>query len=97
MTAHPMMQEVQNPELMYQGPALLADMRERLLRLGYAPHATGLLMAGLPLVYSEDDALVIEYPDGHRLQVERLSDYEVDGTFRRYRYEVIRALPPAAR
>jgi len=97
MTANPMMQEVQNPELMYRGPALPAGMRQRLLELGYAPHATSLLTSGLPLVYSEDDALVIEYPDGHRLQVERQSEYGPDGAFERYRYVVIRALPSAAR
>lgn len=53
MTASPMMQGVQNPEIMYRSDPLPEAMRPRLRDLSYAPHAAELLMKGLPIVYSE--------------------------------------------
>lgn len=97
MTAQPMMQGVQNPELMFRSPALPEPLRARLLELGYAPGAVSLLMDGLPIVYTEQHHLVIEYPDGRRVQVERYNDYDGGGAFQRYRYRIIRRLAPAAR
>ena len=91
-----MMQGVQNPEIMYRSDLLPEAMRTRLQVLGYAPHATELLMKGLPIVYSED-GLVVEYPEGHRIRVERHEVYDLAGEFQRYRYEITEHLPPAPR
>ena len=96
MTTAPMMQGVQNSEIMYRSDPLPQAMRPRLRELGYAPHATELLMKGLPIVYSEN-GLVVEYPTGKRIQVQRHKEYDAGGEFRRYRYEVVQDLPPARR
>lgn len=92
-----MQQGVQNPELMYRSDALPAEMRVRLEQLGYAPHAAELLMSGLPLVYTDSGRLVVEYPGGRRLQVERFDEYDAAGSFVRYRYRVLQELHPARR
>ena len=91
-----MMQGVQNPEIMYRSDPLPEAMRARLHALGYAPHVTELLMKGLPIVYSED-GLVVEYPEGHRIRVQRHEVYDHVGEFQRYRYEITEHLPPAPR
>lgn len=91
-----MMQGVQNPEIMYRSDPLPEVMRARLQALGYAPHVTELLMKGLPIVYSED-GLVVEYPEGHRIRVQRHEVYDHVGEFQRYRYEITEHLPPAPR
>ena len=91
-----MMQGVQNPEIMYLSDPLPDTMRARLQASGYAPHATELLMKGLPIVYSED-GLVVEYPDGQRIRVRRHEVYDAVGEFERYRYEVTEHLLPALR
>jgi len=93
---NPMMQGVQNPEIMYRSAPLPGEMQARLRELGYAPHATKLLMDGLPIVYSEG-GLVVEYPDGRRIKVKRHKQYDEQGEFQRYRYEVIEHLAPAIR
>ncbi|BDP40819.1 hypothetical protein DAETH_07880 [Deinococcus aetherius] len=95
MTTAPMMQGVQNPKIMYRSDPLPDAMRERLRAPGYAPHATDLLMKRLPVVYSEG-GLIVEYPNGRRIKVKRHKEYDEAGTFRRYRYEVVEELPPAA-
>lgn len=87
MTA-PMMQGVQNPEIMYRSDPLPEHTRTRLRALGYAPHATELLMKGLPIVYSEG-GLIVEYPSGKRVKVQRHKEYDAGGEFRRYRYEIV--------
>lgn len=86
-----------NPELIYLSPPLPEPMRERLRELGYAPEATRLLMLGVPISYSEDGVLVVEYPDGRRVAVERDEEFDEWGEFRRYRYRVLRELLRAAR
>lgn len=91
-----MMQGVQNPEIMYRSDPLPDAMRARLQASGYAPHATELLMKGLPIVYSEE-GLVVEYPDGQRIRVRRHEVYDAAGEFQRYRYEVTEQLSPARR
>ena len=91
-----MMQGVQNPEIIYRGPALPETMRARLRELGYAPVAADLLMKGLPIVYSEG-GLIVEYPGGQRIRVERHDVLDAEGIFQRYRYEVMETLSPAAR
>jgi hypothetical protein len=95
-TEAPMMQGVQNPEIMFRSAPLPATMRFRLLELGYAPHAAKLLVSGLPIVYSQG-GLVVEYPEGRRIQVRRHEVYDASGAFQRYRYEIVRELPAAAR
>lgn len=96
MTKNSMLLPVQNPELMYRSEALPEDMRPRLHQLGYAPHVTELLMGGLPIVYSED-GLVVEYPTGQRVKVKQHKQYDAQGEFQRYRYEVVESLSPAVR
>ena len=98
-TQFSMQQGVQNPELMYRSPALPPEMRPRLRELDYAPHATELLMQGLPIVYSRRPyLLIVEYPDGRRLHVQRYDDLDPHtGAFRRYRYRVLAQLAPAPR
>lgn len=91
-----MLLPVQNPEIMYRSEALPEDMRLRLRQLGYAPHVTELLMGGLPIVYSED-GLVVEYPTGQRVKVRRHKQYDAQGEFQRYWYQVVESLSPAAR
>lgn len=91
-----MMQGVQNPEIMYRSDPLPEAMRTRLHALGYAPHAADLLIKGLPIVYSED-GLVVEYPEGHRIRVQRHEVYDHLGEFQRYRYVITEHLPPAPR
>ncbi|WP_424951367.1 hypothetical protein [Deinococcus sp.] len=92
-------QGVQNPNLIFRSPALPPEMRPRLLELGYAPHATELLMQGLPLVYSQMPyELVVEYPSGLRVHVERYDELDPEtGDFRRYRYRLLTELPSAPR
>lgn len=98
-TPFSMQQGVQNPELMYRSPALPGEMRPRLRELGYAPHATELLMQGLPIVYSQKPyLLIVEYPDGRRLHVERRKVYDPSsGAFQRYQYDILETLEPAPR
>ena len=91
-----MMQGVQNPDIIYRSEPLPEFMRARLWALGYAPHATELLMKGLPIVYSED-GLVVEYPSGKRIRVQRHDVYDASGEFTRYRYEITDHLAPEAR
>jgi hypothetical protein len=55
-----------------------------------------LLMGGLPIVYSED-GLVVEYPTGQRVKVRRHKQYDAQGEFQRYWYQVVESLSPAAR
>lgn len=86
-----------NPELIYLSAPLPEPMRERLRTLGYAPEATRLLMLGAPISYGENGVLVVEYPDGRRVAVERYEELGPGGEFRRYRYRVLRELARAAR
>ena len=92
----PMMQGVQNPDMMYRSAPPPAELRPRLLALGYAPEAVRLLMDGLPIVY-EEGGLVVEYPAGNRIQVRRSKVYDASGEFQRYAYQLVRTLPAAPR
>jgi len=96
MVKNPMMQGVQNPEIMYRSDPLPEEMRARLRELGYAPEVTRLLMEGLPIVYS-DHGTVVEYPDGRRIEVQQYKVYDDQGEFQRYRYRILGERPRAAR
>ena len=89
-----MMQVVQNPGISYRNPALPEAMRARLREPGSAPHITGLLMKGLPIV-SFKGGLVVEYPDGHRICVKRNDALNDEWVFQHYRYEITLHLSPA--
>ena len=93
MTKNPMMAPVQNPHIIYRSEPLPEWMRLRLLSLKYAPHVTGLMLKGLPFV----DRDIVEYPDGRRIRVKQHKEYDEQGEFVRYRYDIVEELPPAKR
>ena len=88
---------VMNPELMYRSEGISPDTAQRLQLAGYSPEVIRLLSEGLPITYLEQGAQVVEYPDGRRLEVERIKEYAADGTFVRYRFRVRHELSPALR
>jgi hypothetical protein len=88
---------VMNPELIYRSEGLSPEVAERLRQAGYSSEEVRLLSEGLPITYPEDGAQVVEYPDGRRLEVERVKEYADDGTFVRYRFRVLHECPPAPR
>ncbi|QLG13320.1 hypothetical protein HLB42_20550 (plasmid) [Deinococcus sp. D7000] len=93
----PMMAPVQNPHIIYPSAPLPEHMHARLRELGYAPHAAGLLMRGLPITYTREDRQIVEYPDGRRLWVKDEKEYDERGEFVRYRYDILGELPRAQR
>ncbi len=88
---------VMNPELIYRSEGVPPDVAERLRLAGYTPEEVRLLSEGLPITYPEGGAQVVEYPDGRRLEVQRVKEYAEDGTFVRYRFRVLHERPPAPR
>lgn len=80
-----------NPHVIYRDEPITPDAERRLRALGYGEERLRLLREGLPLTYYEDGALVVEYPSGRRVEVQR-RDVHRDGIFVRYEYDVIREL-----
>lgn len=89
--------EPHNPELMFKS-APISEHSARVLRdLGYDEEPIRLLRAGVPISYKQDDAWVVEYPSGRRVQVARRDVFDERDEFVRYAYDVVRELPPQAR
>lgn len=94
---NPMAAPVQNPHIIYRSPPLPEDMRAQLLALNYAPHATELLMQGLPITYNRNGRQIVEYPDGRRIWVQYSKIYDADGQFQCYYYSIAGELESARR
>ena len=68
------------------------DAAERLRLAAYTPEEVRWLSRA-PITYPEGGAQAVEYPDGRRLEVQRVKEYAEDGTFVRYRFRCCTSAP----
>ncbi len=82
---------------MRQGEPITEHSAEVLRQLGYSGERIRLLQLGLPVTYRAGGALVVEYPDGRRVEVVRRDVHDERGQFQRYAYTIVRELPAQSR